>query len=155
MRNGAMWKMIGKVSSALLLFGVGAVAVAASGCAWRHHGSRDPAQVAAMATKHVEDVLDDLNATPDQRTRILAIKDRLLAAVQAAHADRKATHEAVLAAWKSDAPDAAGLHALVDQRMDELRKLAHQAVDSGVEVHGVLTPDQRAQLTRKIERWHR
>lgn len=156
MRNGMMWKKIGKVSSALLLLGVGAVAAAAaSGCAWGHHRHRDPSQVAAMASKHVEDVLDDLNATPDQRTRILAIKDRLLAAVQAAHADRKATHETVLAAWKSDAPDTAGLHALVDQRIDELRTLAHQAVDAGVEVHGVLTPDQRAQLTKKIERWHR
>jgi hypothetical protein len=38
--------------------------------------------------------------------------------------------------------------------MDELRKLAHQAVDAGVEVHGILTPDQRAKLTRKAERWH-
>ena len=155
MWNGTMWMKIGKVSSALVLLGAGAVAVAAAGCASHHHGSRDPAQIAAMASKHVEDVLDDVNATPDQRTRILAIKDRLLADVQAAHADRKATHETVLAAWKSDAPDAASLHALVDQRMDAARKLAHQAVDAGIEVHGVLTPDQRAQLTKKIERWHR
>jgi periplasmic protein CpxP/Spy len=151
-----MRRKVRAVSGALLLFGLGFVALAASGgCGWRHHGPRDPAQVAAMVSKHVEDVLDDLNATPDQRTRILAIKDRLLAAMQAGQADRKGTHEAVLAAWKSDSPDAASLHALVDRRMDDVRKLAHQAVDAGIEVHDVLTPDQRAQLTKKIERWHR
>ena len=118
-------------------------------------GSPKVALVAAMVTNHVEDTLDDLHATPDQRTRILAVKDRMLADAQQLHGDRKATHEAFLDAWKSDAPDAAKLHALVDQRVEEMRKLAHEAVDAGVEVHGILTPDQRAQLTKKIERWHR
>jgi periplasmic protein CpxP/Spy len=153
-KEDVMWKKLGAVSGTLLLVAIGTVTLAAGGC-MRHHGPRDPAQVAAMVSKHVEDVLDDVNATPDQRTKILAVKDRMLAAAQAAHTDRKATHDALLAAWKSDAPDAARLHTLVDERMEELRKLAHQAVDAGIEVHGVLTPDQRAQLTKKIERWHR
>lgn len=151
-----MWKKIGMVSGALLLLGIGLVTLTAfSGGGWCHRGHRDPAQVAAMVTNHVEDALDDLHATPDQRTRILAVKDRMLAEAQQAHGDRKATHEALLDAWKSDAPDAAKLHALVDQRVEEMRKLAHEAVDAGIEVHGILTPDQRAQLTKKIERWHR
>ncbi len=151
-----MWKKIGMISGALALLAVGLVTLTAftgGGC-W-HRGHRDPAQVAAMVTNHVEDALDDLNATPDQRTKILAVKDRMLAAAQAVHSDQKATHDAFLAAWKSDAPDAAQLHALVDQRADELRKLAHEAVDAGIEVHGILTPDQRAKLTKKIERWHK
>ena len=49
----------------------------------------------------------------------------------------------------------AKLHALVDARMDELRKLAHDAVDAGVEAHDVLTPAQREKLAKKAERWHR
>jgi Spy/CpxP family protein refolding chaperone len=153
-----MWKKIGMVSGALLLLGVGLVTLTAfSGGGWchGHRGPRDPAQVAAMVTNHVEDALDDLNATPDQRTRILAVKDRMLAEAQQVHGDQKATHQALLEAWKSDAPDAAKLHALVDQRVEEMRKLAHEAVDAGIEVHGILTPDQRAKLTKKIERWHR
>ncbi len=152
-----MWKKIGLVSGALLLLGVGLVTLTAfSGGGWcGHRGHRDPAQLAAMVTNHVEDTLDDLHATPDQRTRILSVKDRMLAAAQQVHGDREATHDALLEAWKSDAPDTAKLHALVDQRVEEMRKLAHEAVDAGVEVHGILTPDQRAQLTKKIERWHR
>lgn len=154
MRNRTTWNTIGKISGALLLTAVGAGALAASGGCSHHHGPHDPARVAAMASKHVEGVLDDVNATPDQRTKILAIKDRMIAAAQAAHADRKATHDAFVTAWKSDAPDAAALHAIVDQRIDEMRKLAHQTVDSGIEVHGILTAEQRAQVTNKIERWH-
>ncbi len=151
-----MWTKVAMVYGALLLHGGGLVSLTAfAGGGWCHHGHRDPAQVAAMVTNRVEDALDDLNATPDQRTRILAVKDRMLAAAQQLHAGQKATHEAFETAWKSDAPDAAQLHALVDQRMDELRALAHQAVDAGVEVHGILTPDQRAKVTKKIERWQR
>jgi Spy/CpxP family protein refolding chaperone len=151
-----MWKKAGMVSGALLLLAVGLVTLTAfSGGGWCHRGARDPAQVAAMVTNHVEDALDDLNATPDQRRAILAVKDRMLADAQAVHADQKATHDAFLAAWKSDAPDTTALHALVDRRVDEMRKLAHEAVDAGIEVHGILTPDQRARLTKKIERWHR
>jgi Spy/CpxP family protein refolding chaperone len=79
----------------------------------------------------------------------------MLEAAKAVHEEHGATHAALLDAWKSETPDAAKLHALVDQRADEMRKLAHEAVDAGIEVHGILTPDQRAKLTKKIERWHR
>jgi protein CpxP len=115
------------------------------------HG-RDPAQVAAFVTSRVEGALDDLDATPDQRTRVLAVKDRLLAEVQAQQAARQATHEAVLAEWNADVPDRARLHALVDQRAAALTAAAPQAVDAAVEVHDALTPAQRAKVARKLER---
>ncbi len=152
-----MWKKIAMVGGALVLLAVGLVTLTAfsgGGC-FGHRGHRDPAQVAAFVTNRVEDALDDLDATPDQRAKILAIKDRMLDAAKQVHADQGATHDAFLNAWKADQPDAAQLHALVDQRVEEMRKLAHQAVDAGVEVHGILTPDQRAKVTKKIERWHR
>jgi Spy/CpxP family protein refolding chaperone len=111
--------------------------------------------VAAFVTDRVDDVLDDVDATPEQRTRIHAVKDRLLAAGQQARAGHEEVHAAILGEWKAEQPDAARLHAVVDQRIEELRALAHQAVDGGVEVHGILTPEQREKLTRKAERWHR
>lgn len=151
-----MWKKIGTAAAALLLLGVGLVTLTAfRGGGFCHGGHRDPAQLAAAASKHVDDLLDDVDATPDQRTRIHAVADRMIEAAKAVHAGQQGTHDALLEAWKSDAPDAAKLHALVDQRVEEMRKVAHEAVDAGIEVHGILTPDQRAKLTRKIERWHR
>jgi periplasmic protein CpxP/Spy len=119
------------------------------------HGGRDPARMAEFVTGRVDDLLDDVDATPEQRTRINAVKDRLLAAGEQARAGHKEVHDAAVAEWKAATPDAAKLHALVDARVEEMRAFAHQAVDAGVEVHGVLTPEQREKLTRKIERWHR
>lgn len=150
-----MRKTIG-ISTGTLLAAVGLVALTGFACGGHGHGhGRDPAEVAAFVTARVDDLLDDLDATPDQRTRIAAVKDRLLEAGREAHAGGRETHETLLAEWKSASPDAAKLHALVDARIDAMRAFAHQAVDAGVEVHGILTPEQREKVTRKIERWHR
>jgi len=117
------------------------------------HRMHDPAEVAAFVTNRVDDTLDDLDASPAQRTQINAVKDRMLAAAMSHHETRDATREALLGEWKAEKPDAAKLHALVDQRSAEMTALAHQAVDAAVEVHDTLTPDQRAKLTKKAERF--
>jgi protein CpxP len=122
------------------------------GCGRPDH--RDPAQVAAFVTDHLDDVLDDLDATPAQRTQIQAIKDRLLADVQKLQGTRQATHQALLAEWSSDKVDRAKVLALVDQRADEMKALAHEVVDAAIEAHDVLTPEQRAKVAKKAERLH-
>jgi periplasmic protein CpxP/Spy len=129
--------------------------------AFRHAGfgpgGRDPARMAAFVKDHVDDVLDDVDATPDQRQQIQALVSGVLEQAQSLHQGQADAHAQLLAAWKSDAPDAAQLHALVDQRVDAMRAVAHQAVDAGVKAHAILTPEQRAKVTKKLERraaWH-
>lgn len=122
------------------------------GCGRPDH--RDPAQVAAFVTERLDGLLDDIDATPAQRTQLQAIKDRMLAKVQAMRADRKATHDALLAEWQSEKVDRAKVLALIDQRADELKAFAHDAADAAIEAHDLLTPDQRAKLAKKAERMH-
>jgi Spy/CpxP family protein refolding chaperone len=139
------------VAAVLGVLALGGLAV---GCG--HHGHpNDPAQLAAMVSARVDDLLDDVDATPDQRTKIHALATQLLASAQQAHAGHDADRAAVLAQWKADQVDRAQLHALVDRRVDALRALAHQAVDAGADAHDVLTPAQREKLAKKAERWHR
>lgn len=143
-----------KILVTLAAAGLGLVALAAL-TGFRHggwHRGHSPEQVNAFVTDRLEDALDDLDATDAQRQQILAVKDRLLADGLAAREGHGQVKQELLAQWKSDRPDAARLHALVDARVDAMRALAHQAVDTGVEVHGILTPEQRAQLARKAER---
>jgi Spy/CpxP family protein refolding chaperone len=152
-----MKKIVAASAGALALV-VGFVALTGfhgGGCGGHRGHGRDPARTAAFVTDRVDDLLDDVDATPDQRTRVHAVKDRMLASAQGLRAGHREVHDALVAEWKAEQPDAAKLHALVDARAEELRKLAHEAVDAGVEVHGILTPEQREKLTRKIERAHR
>lgn len=124
----------------------------AGGCG---HRPRDPAEMAAFVKDRVDDALDDLSATDAQRQQVQAVADRLLASGRALHQDGEPLHAEIKAQWESPNPDRARLHALVDQRIDALRAFAHQAVDAGIEVHDVLTPEQRAKAERKVERMHR
>ncbi len=149
-----MKKLLGGAAIAVAVVLGGVALVGWSGCG-HHGGPRDPAQVAAFVNGRVDDLLDDVDATPDQRTKIHAVADRMLAEGQALRADHAKVHDTLLAQWKADTVDKAQLHALVDARMDELRKLAHDAVDAGAEAHDVLTPAQREKLAKKAERWHR
>lgn len=136
----------------VLLF-VGAVtviAVAATGCHGARHGWVTPERVQKMVTWHVNDLLDDLDADDAQRKQVHAIKDRLVAKGLAFHTDARGTHQALVQAWAQEKPDAKALHALVDQRMDALRAVAHDAVDASIELHAVLTPEQRQVLVDKV-----
>lgn len=147
-------KALGAGAAGLMILG-GAAALTgfAGGCGGhgRGHG-RDPAAMAAFVTDRVDDALDDLDATPEQRARVHAVKERVLAAAQEARAAGGDHRAELLAAWRSEAPDAARLHALVDQHLDAMRAAAHQAVDGAVEVHAALTPEQREQVAAKAER---
>lgn len=150
------WKqtLAGSAATVVILGGATVLAGFAGGCHGHGHGlhGRDPAAMAAAVTEHVDEALDELDATPAQRTKIHEIKDRLLASAQATHAGHEQDHAALLAAWRSPNPDRAALLARVDARIDAMRALAHEAVDDALEVHATLTPDQREKLARKAER---
>ncbi len=146
MKKSKLWMILAGAAAVVALAGFG-----------RCGGPRphDPAQMAAFVTDRVDDLLDDLNATDAQRQQIHAIKDRLLAQALELHKQGEPLHAEVKAQWESANPDRARLHALVDQQGDAMRAFAHQAVDAGIEVHDVLTPEQRARLEKKMERMHR
>lgn len=145
------WKKIAIGGAAAL----GAFAAIALLGAFRAHGGlhgRDPAEVAAMVSTHLDDALDDLDATPAQRQSIHAIADRLVADAMKLRGEHAGTHRELVAQWDAAQPDAAKLHALVDARIEEVRAVAHEAVDGAIQAHGILTPDQRAKVSRKLHR---
>jgi Spy/CpxP family protein refolding chaperone len=101
---------------------------------------------------HVEDVLEDIEATPEQRQKILAVKDRLLEKGKALHAQRGEGMRDLLAQWESPTIDVAAVHSRIDARAQGMQAFAHEAADALAEVHGILTPEQRAKVARKWSR---
>jgi protein CpxP len=128
---------------ALAIAGIGTLA------AWKHGGHHG--DLSAMVGARVDKVLDEVNATPDQRAKITAIRDRLVEKAKALHAGRKGDLQAALAQWDSPNPDRNAIHARIDQHAQATQAFAHEVADALVEVHGILTPDQRATLSKK---WH-
>jgi Spy/CpxP family protein refolding chaperone len=144
-----MWKKT-LVIGALAAAGIATLTGFRGGCGRPDH--RDPAAVAGFVTDRVDDALDDLDATPGQRTAIHAVTDRVLARVLQHRGEHDADRAVLLGEWRSASPDRARLHALVDQRAAEMTAMAHEAVDAAIEVHATLTPEQREKVARKVER---
>ena len=131
---------IGSVA-ALTLAGLVGFASTDGSC---HRGfSQEQAQ--AFIDYRVNDVLDDLDATDAQRDAILDIKDDLVDQGFALKADRQTTHDELKAQWQSDQPDAERIHQMVDEKADQMRGFAHTVADAVLEVHSILTPEQRNQ----------
>ncbi len=136
--------VLGGLAAALLL-----VTGFRGGCGGRHP---DPAYLDRMVTSHLEEALEDIDATPAQKAQVMALKDRLLQQGAALRQGGEETRRQLLAQWDSAAPDRAAVHAAIDSRIDAMRAFAHQAADAGLELHGILTPEQRAKISKKIHR---
>jgi Spy/CpxP family protein refolding chaperone len=138
-----------KLLSLTALLVAGVAFLGATGCG---HRRPDPARMEKLVTHRVDDALDDLKATPEQRQRISAVKDRMLAGARAMRGDHQATVKEALGLWETSSFDRARALALVDARLDAMRALAHEAVDAAAEVHATLTPEQRTEVARRIHR---
>ena len=99
-----------------------------------------------MASAKVDDFLDDVDANDDQRTRVHAIKDRLLAQGLATYETHRNDKLQFRAELESEKPNAENVHALVDQHLDAIRTMAHAIADGVMEIHGILTPEQRQEV---------
>jgi Spy/CpxP family protein refolding chaperone len=146
--------LVAGVAAFVMLTGFGP----AAGCGRAPNPEERFARAQQMITSRLNDQLDELKATPDQRAKILAIKDRVLQQARG-HFEQGAQQRQADRQWAIDQltssnPDKAALYAKADAKADELKAISHQVIDALVEVNAVLTPDQRAQLKTKIEQLH-
>lgn len=109
--------------------------------------SRDPERIKQMITWRLNDKLDDLQATDAQKQAVNGVKDRLFEQGKLMAQEHQTVRVEVLTQLESDYPDSQKLHGIVDSRIDAVRAFAHQVVDAAIEVHKVLTPEQRKELS--------
>jgi Spy/CpxP family protein refolding chaperone len=139
----------------ILLTALGLVALATGALtltAFRHGGGHDPARMERFVTNRLDDLLDDVDATDAQRQEVHAIKADLLAQGKALKADHGTTRRELVALWNAPQMDGAKVHALVDARAASMKAFADHVADALVKVHGLLTPEQRAKLSKKLAR---
>jgi len=112
-------------------------------------GGAAPAQ-RPEAELHPGRLLEGIELTEAQLDGVRAWHQARRAARQEQREQRRAEREAIRAELAKDRPDAAKLHALVDAQQDRARAAAHDRIDAWLELHGMLTPEQRAQLAENL-----
>jgi len=117
-----------------------------------HGGCRQltPEEKAARLERHstamVDDLMDDVDADLKQRGQAQAIRKRLVTAATPLITEQEKAKEYAYQQWDSANPDREEIHRVVDERVDALRKFVHLAADGVIELHQILTPEQRAEV---------
>lgn len=119
------------------------------------HKSMSPEQAETMSTRMLDHALDDLDVSDAQRKELQGLRGSLVKEGMALKNEKKESMEEALTLWNSPNPDAAQVHALLDSRIDEMRTFAHSAADKALEAHRILTPEQRAEVAKKISDRHK
>ena len=115
------------------------------------HGIMTPERILQIIDWRMDDVLNDLNATADQREQITQIKDRLITDGISLHKQLHDSHGIFLNEWKSDSPDLTVIYSGIDDAAALKRSFARKVAAGMVDLHAILTPEQRSILTTRIE----
>lgn len=143
-----MQKLIGRFVL-LILF---VTMVAACGHRGKHHSANlTPEQIEKRALDRTGWFLDDIDATDAQRADVEAVVKRTLPTLLAMRAKKGTYKERALRAVQAKAPDEKALRSLVDEATTDFRGAAHTLTDAVLEVHAVLTPEQRGTLIERAE----
>lgn len=122
---------------------------ALAGCTHGHQG-HDPKQI----KKHVKSALKKIGATEQQQASIAGIADRIIADGGNIQKNCQGLRQKFVTCLLLDTPNREWLHQTVDEKALEFTAFAHRTVDSLLEASATLTPEQRAELRKRIESAH-
>jgi protein CpxP len=110
----------------------------------------DRARISRRAADHLEDALDEVDATDAQRQALVGLEGPVLAEAFRFFEGQPAAKATLWGQWGSAQADPAKVHAVVDERVESLRKVMHAAADAALRAHATLTPEQRAELAQEL-----
>lgn len=134
----------------------GALVYAHSGKAGHggHGGHGGPDGMAEHFEAHVRQVLADVDATPEQRSRIDAILGAAEADLQAVHDDHSAMFSGMHDLLTAPAVDRGRIEQLRARHIALLDAASQRCASAVADAAEVLTPEQRAQLGEKMRQRH-
>lgn len=92
-----------------------------------------------------------INATDAQRAQINQIKEKLFSEGMDLRQSQRALRRDLLATWDAPQVNADDVNALVDKQVEAFRAFAHDAANASIQLHDILTPEQRAQLKQELQ----
>lgn len=99
-------------------------------------------------------MLDDIQATPEQRQQIRAITDQARKDLRALHEQGRAQHHGAMALWTSPKLDAAEAEKQRQQVLAHHDQVSKRVTQAMLDVGRVLTPEQRAQAAAQLKERH-
>ncbi|MBM4345052.1 MAG: Spy/CpxP family protein refolding chaperone [Deltaproteobacteria bacterium] len=115
---------------------------------WQH-------KMARFWTDRMTDrAMDHLHCTAEQRRALGAIREKVHGRMASVPTERRKHLDGALQLWQGDRLDAAAVQAHLDASAKHHKELAEFAVDQALEVHKVLTAEQRGKLAEFLRNHH-
>ncbi len=123
------------------------------GCRF-HRGDVTDDQVREHVDRTAAHVLDEVEATDEQREQIAALHDELLPPLLDLRREGKALRDAFHQALAADSPDRAELDRLRREGLGLLDEASGTLLDALLKASQVLTPEQRETIAERIRERH-
>ena len=135
-------KMVRVAIGTLVLAG----ALVGAGC-HRHYTPAERADwMTSKIAKHLD--LDD-----QQKAKLMAVRDEMVAARAESQQEHKAIMEDVIAQVKSDRLDQAKLTQLMERHQAEQKRVMQRLLPKAADWHATLRPEQKAEAVEHIRKW--
>ncbi len=157
-RPRSRWLTVIALGAAFVAGGVttSGLAMAAEGMAMHHHMMMGPpGEMHAMAMAHVDKMLDQVAATPDQKARIHDILKTGFAPMAGMRGDMEATHRSLHAILSAPTIDRDALEHLRASHVAGIDVANHGMTKAIADAAEVLTPDQRAKMAAIMSEHHK
>ncbi len=115
------------------------------GCKPNGHRSKH-----AFALDYISETLD---LTDVQASKLTEIKEEVEAKVDALHKEKQTMHATLKEQLAADRMDETVVRSLIAQHREKMTEVIDLVVDRLMAFHGELTPDQKAKLIKKIEKF--
>ena len=102
----------------------------------------------------VDYIAETLDLDEGQRAQLDVIKEEFMAKAKEMHAQKEAMHAEFVAELRKDHIDQVKIRDLISQKRAQMDEIVDLAVNSLVDFHKNLTPEQREKLVAKLEWFH-
>ena len=142
------------MTKTLWIAGGAVAAVLVAGAAYAAMGPMHGRMMHHMISERIDDALDYIDATPQQRAVVEQSKETILGAIQARMQSHKGEHAKMVDLLTADNLDTNALYAIADQKASDIKDLAKVIVPEIQKIHDTLTPAQRQKLAARIKARH-
>jgi protein CpxP len=149
-RNGKRRILVGSIVAGTLVALAGGAFAFAHGGRAMHGGGMSFDGIGDHFRAHVEHVLEDVNATPEQAAQVKSIVDAAAKDLETLRAQHGSAHRELHETLTAPAIDRVRLETLRVSHVEALDAASKRCLTALADAADVLTPEQRAQLGEKM-----